>query len=870
MKLIYRIFKIFAIFIIALVLISFTASYFMQNKVAGLVLKSLNKNISTKFTVGSARLSFIRKFPNASLDMKNVVVFSSPGFDKTGFTGINTDTLLSAGSVIAEFSIADIINGIYNIDRVGVRKGRLNLFSDTAGRVNYEISADTTEKESEFMINLDRVNVSEISATYFNLATKLAISGIIDEGRLRTRISGDKIDFTAKSSLRINLFRLYNFIIDKPLAAGIDVNLHSSAKGILFNKSMLKIEGYEFGLNGSFSSDDMLDLSLTGKNINISDIKKYLPEKHLEKISAYNPSGLLNISSKISGVLTRTLNPRIDINFTLSDGSVTYGSSLLTIKDLSFTGQFTNGSGMIPKTSSLAIMDFKGMLGSSQYSGSLVLSDFDSLNGDVRLNGKIIPSDLKEFFALKSLSSTSGTIDFNLKMNGYIPDKEKYSVSDLLSLNPDADIKFNSFGIGFKNDKIKVSNITGTVLVSDSVNTDNLSLDFKGHKIEFRGNVHNLPEWLSGKSVVLYISGDIISDRMLPDVLFGNQSGADTIRAGEKAFSLPEDIVLDLKYRIGELNYKTFSAENITGLVSYKPKLLNFKTLKLNSLEGAISGNGFVVQNPDKSFVGKGTFDFEKINVNKTFTSFNNFGQDFIRSENLAGLLSGSVSVLIPADSLLKPVIKSVTAEGKYQLENGALVDFEPVKELSSFIELSELENIHFENLENDFFIRNNILYIPQMDVRSSAADLSVNGKHSFDNNYEYHIKILLSEILSKKIRKPKPNTTEFGAIQDDGLGRTSILLKIANRGEDVKVTYDVKAAGKQIKNDIKSERQNLKTILNQEYGLFKKDTAANTGQKTGSPRFKITWDEPDTIKNEVEPPVVKQENPLKNLFKKR
>ena len=45
-------------------------------------------------------------------------------------------------------------------------------------------------------------------------------------------------------------------------------------------------------------------------------------------------------------------------------------------------------------------------------------------------------------------------------------------------------------------------------------------------------------------------------------------------------------------------------------------------------------------------------------------------------------------------------------------LVNGALINFDPVKELSSFIELSELENIHFEQMENDFFIRNNYVYI--------------------------------------------------------------------------------------------------------------------------------------------------------------
>jgi hypothetical protein len=297
---------------------------------------------------------------------------------------------------------------------------------------------------------------------------------------------------------------------------------------------------------------------------------------------------------------------------------------------------------------------------------------------------------------------------------------------------------------------------------------------------------------------------------------------------------------------------------------------MNFKTLRLNSLDGMISGNGFIVQNTDKSFNARGSFDLEEVNINSAFRAFNNFGQDFLKAENINGNLSGSLSLLLSADSLWKIDIKSINVEGKYVLTDGTLIDFEPVKQLSAFIELSELENIYFEKLENDFFIRNNFLYIPQMKVKSNAADLSVNGKHSFDNNYEYHVKILLSEILSKKLKKPKPNTTEFGAVKDDGLGRTSVLLKIENKGKEVKVGYDVRAAGNEIKNDIRTERQTLKTILNEEYGWFKDDTAVTEKPAATTPRFKITWEETDTVSVEAEEEQPEKNNVLKNLLKKR
>jgi hypothetical protein len=220
-------------------------------------------------------------------------------------------------------------------------------------------------------------------------------------------------------------------------------------------------------------------------------------------------------------------------------------------------------------------------------------------------------------------------------------------------------------------------------------------------------------------------------------------------------------------------------------------------------------------------------------------------------------------------DSLLNPDISSITAEGKYILTDGALIDFDPVKALSSFIELSELENIKFDKLENDFFIRNNVFYLPQMDIKSSAADLTVNGEHSFDNEYQYHVKMLLSDILSNKARKNRTFSDEFGEVQDDGLGRTSVYLKIDGKGEEVKVSYDMKAAGTQIRENLKKEKQTLKTIFNEEYGLYKKDPEPEKKQSS-KPRFRITWEGSDTTAVETEPPVKRKESFINRLFKKK
>jgi len=872
MKLVYRIFKILAVVVIVSAVGLFSASLLLQDKVAGIIINSFNEKISTKYRIGSVRLSFLRRFPNAYLDLKNVMVHSSPGFDASCFAGIDTDTLLSAESVSVEFRITDIIKEIYNIERISIKQGCLNLFSDTAGKINYAITVETDEEsDKDFILNLNRINLQDLKVSYNNLSTELYIKGFVETGIIKSRITGEEIDFQSDGDLRIDFFRLYNFTMAKSISTGVDVTLNSSGKGVSFENSTISFDGYIFGLSGTVSADNILDLSLYGDNVDISGITNYLPEDYKLRMAEYNPAGTMKIISKITGPVSSTVNPGIVILGSLSGGTVSYLNSALTIKDLSLDCMFNNGPEHNPATSALTLTNFNGSLGSSKYAGSLSLWNFDTLQAEITLRGKVIPSELKEFFDLKEVVWSEGNIDLDLRMQGTVPKKKKYTLRDVLNLDPVADLRFNSFGIGLKKNNLAVRKVNGGLFFTDTIDAKELKFNFRDHSMVINGSFINLPGWLLGDPAVLTGSATASCNKLIPELLFPASFSADIVSENKTGFRFPGDLVLDLKFRIDTFLYKDFNARNVIGTVSYKPGVLNFKSLIFNSSDGHISGNGFVVQNTDKSFIGKGTFILEGININKTFIAFHNFGQDFIKAENLNGSLSGTLSLLMPMDSMLKPVIKSLSAEGKYLLSNGSLLNFEPVKSLSSFIEVSELENIRFDKLENDFFIKNNFLYIPQMDINSSAADLSVNGQHSFDNNYEYHIKILLSELLSKKRKKPKPNTTEFGAIKDDGLGRTSMLLKLENRGDDVKVGYDVQAAGSAIRSNIKAERQTLRTILNQEYGWFKNDSTTKQTKSAGTPRFKITWEETaDTVAEKTEQPQTKKQSVLKNVFKRK
>ena len=871
MKPVFKIFKVFAILLLTVAVLLFSASLLLQDKVAAIILNSLNKSLSTKIDVGNVRLSFLKKFPKASLELKDVIVWSSSDFVKTGFKGINTDTLLAAKNVSVEFKITDIIKGNYNIESVGAKNGKMNFFTDYAGFINYNISVNKESSGSDvFTINLEKIDLSEIKLYYNNLATKLIINGKAKNGKLKSRISGENIDFTADTELEIYSFQLFNTIITRTINAGLDLSMLKTKEGIKFNKSVMAIEDFTFRLDGFVSSDNLLNLNVIGEDINLDKIRKYLPEKYLNFASEYDPSGMLTVLCRIDGPLTRTKNPHVEINTTLLNGRVTVGKSDITLNNLSFSGFYSNGKENSLETSILSLKNFKAALGSSEYTGSIYVTGFSQPFTELDLKGRVFPTEIKEFFNIKSISTAGGSVDVDLKLSTNYWPKDSVTMSDLFIMKPEGKLAFNSFTLGIKSNNLVINDVTGDMSVSDLITTDNLAFSYKGQKIKVAGEFRNLPEWLAGKPVKMSANAAISFSRLSPEAFMSSLNSSEKSPSAKKAFNLPGDLILDIDFKIDTLIYKTFSSLSVSGTLNYKPRILTFKSLKMSALDGSLSGTGFIVQDISKSIIARGSFDLTSIDVNKTFKTFNNFGQTFLKAENLAGSLSGSLSILLPMDSFLKANIKTVTAEGKYILTNGALINFDPVKQLSKFIELSELENIHFDKLENDFFIRNNLLYVPQMDIKSSAADLSINGRHSFDNDYEYHIKILLSEILSKKRKRNKSSVTEFGVVQDDGLGRTSILLKVIGKGESVKVSYDAKAAGAEVKNNIRNERQTLKTILNQEYGWYKSDTAVKQKPAEKKPRFKISWDETDSITNTEKPPVVKKESLLKKVIKNK
>jgi hypothetical protein len=126
------------------------------------------------------------------------------------------------------------------------------------------------------------------------------------------------------------------------------------------------------------------------------------------------------------------------------------------------------------------------------------------------------------------------------------------------------------------------------------------------------------------------------------------------------------------------------------------------------------------------------------------------------------------------------------------------------------------------------------------MEIKSSALSLFISGTHSFNNDIDYQIKLLLSELISKKARKRDANLDKQLLVEDDGLGRTTLYLKMDGTVDDPNIYFDKIRIKEKIKTEIKKEKEAIKKIVKEDL-LNQKTDSIKKQEKT---EVILEWDD--------------------------
>jgi hypothetical protein len=835
--------------LITLIIAVFILSWHFEDRIANYAIRELNQQIKTPVRAEKIDFTLLRKFPDASIRFRNAYVSSvKEDYDENQFHELNTDTLLFAEEIYLQFKLIPLIKSQYIIQEVQVSKGKLNIYTDLEGNDNYRFWRKTeTVNTSNLYVELKQVKISDMRFLNYNLAKKTNINGELKKSVLNGDLSSEKyiLDFTIDGKIKKYTSNDFDYITDKEFSIKSKINVVDNNFNII--RSNLLIEELEFIVDGNVINDEIinLDLEVSGKDLNIENLFKNLaflfPSKFTFEMKV---KGKLSFHAEIKGPFSSTKIPGIKSEFSISNGWMSTNFSSQKFENINLKGYFSNGTNKNVESAILKFDNVAVQYGNSKCKGNLQILNLSHPQVYYQINAELNIEDLIPFIKSQKLNYHSGIISINTKIRG--PQEKLFNITknDVLNWGFEGIIGLNEIMLELKNKNISIKHLNGNVNMTNYLLLNDLSLVISGNELNINGRIDNFREYFLTDNAKLWMNLNIYSGNLTVDSLLyrGNQN---RLKNDSAMYILPDNFFLKSKFWFDKFTYNKFSATNMLGDLIYKPGSFIFNT-EFSSMGGKIKGDGIIEQQNDLNYSVRINSVMEQIDIRNLFYCFNNFGQTFIQDKHLKGQLYGTVNYFSLFDPYLTVKKESILSESDIQIMNGELINFEPMLGLSNFIDVKELQNIKFSTLENQVFIRNSEVMIPQMDIYSSAINISGSGIHRFDNQFNYKVNVELSDLLLNNSHN-RELEFEDHIITDNGLNKTKIYFTIEGTPDDYHISYDRKGAVGALKDRLSDEKMELKSILKEEFGLFSKDTITAIPEEEKKREIFIHWEESDT-----------------------
>ncbi|MFK8037403.1 MAG: AsmA-like C-terminal region-containing protein [Crocinitomicaceae bacterium] len=837
----------------------------------------INKHLAVKVDVQDIEVAFLSSFPYASLDFQKVIILDNYK------TIESDDTLFYAKNLYLSFSLLDIYNENYSVKNIETNQAVVKIKTAKNGEINYNITKarnDSTKSNFEFAV--DRFKLYDIYFEYANIATKQFYEFNIKTAKIKGNFNQSEYELKASSDLFIHQLKTNSFSIisQKEASLNLVLNINTDSQIYHFKKGELTIEEMPFKIEGKIKND-FIDLTIDGDGIDLDNLSKSILNNSIEIANAYKGEGKVTFNAKINGPLEKTAMPSISASFAIDDGKVTQIEKQLTITNISIKGSYNNAQPKRPEI--LKFDQLKMNLLGSHIEGNTNLIDFAVPTFKGEISGLINLDNFNQFFQIPNIDTLTGLVDFHTTYAIQFKDIQfnphLFDISETKG-------RFNLKNLAYKgiDDNVLYQNINGDIIVNgDDAAAKNISIHTQNSDLLLNGALKDFIPYIEGVSPLGVIATLESNYILLNDFLGNNKENSNNEKA-QTTFELTDAISLNLELNVKSLDWDNHNFKTIEGKLLMVDRSLTVQHFNLSTLNGNISGQLKLDNLLEKGNSIEGKFRFNGINVKQLFAEWDNFDQATVTSENIEGSTKGEIDMALVFDQYFNITMDKIWVKNDVIITNGALKELPIMSDITDYMRTNKalklalnkhinnfeekLMNIQFETLKNEILIENGRIVIPKMDIKSSAMDITLAGWHHFNNDIDYHFGFRFREL------KTKPEYTEFGKVEDDGLGWKIYLGMSGNIDEPV-YSLDKDFRNENVKENMLEEKDNMKAILKSELGLFGKDTTVKAIGKEESKAMEfIMYDEDQEIevlnpKNETKKMKPKNKKHTNKFFEK-
>jgi hypothetical protein len=182
--------------------------------------------------------------------------------------------------------------------------------------------------------------------------------------------------------------------------------------------------------------------------------------------------------------------------------------------------------------------------------------------------------------------------------------------------------------------------------------------------------------------------------------------------------------------------------------------------------------------------------------------------------EFISGKMNSALTLSGRLGESMMPVLESLTGQGTLALLNGYISKFKPLEEISSKLNISELERVELNDIKQQFQIVNGKVLVKPFKIKVSDIEMEVGGVHGVDQSIDY--------LINMKVPRAKlgSQANEFitglaGDLAKKGLpiqlGET-VNLKLALGGtiKQPKLTYNLMGSSGSLAGEMEQKAKNV------------------------------------------------------------
>ncbi len=827
-------FTIITILLSVLVLGTSVALVFIYEKdVKALIIKELNKQLNAEVIINpdNIDLTIIKSFPNCALEFKNFAILEvSKNKQK--------DTLLTAQSLSLGFNLKDLYYKKYNIKYVALIHAAANLKVDKKGNPNYIIWKtinDTSSVNDSLHFKLEDLLFTDIHIKYKNAYKKIKFNGTIETLNFKGSFSDEQYDLSTNGKTFIDLLKIENATYLQKKNLRFDLILAVNNHHYTIKKSETHINKTTIVSEGDFIFKDSLqslDLNFNGKNLDIASTISILPEKFQTHLNDYDSEGEFYAHGNCH---YKASKPLILLSeFGIKNATITYKPKNTTLSHVNLSGKID----VQQKTSALFIYNASASLNTNTFNGDALITNFNDPYLKLNLQANTNLQDLINFYPIDTLQELSGNIDAKASIEGLVIDMKANAFNPTIKANGNASLK--NIKAKFKQSEKEINIPEGEVVLTDrNLQVTNLQLIKGNSDVSLVGELPNFLGYLFNPEEPLTINAALTSNNIeVEDFIYSSSASSNQ---ESSSVSIKNNLDLNITTSIKKLSFGKFSATDISGKLLLKNQKIAIQNLSLLAADGTVKLNA-VADASSKNIVITGNADMQKLNIQKLFVELNNFGQTTLEDKHLKGFITTTTDFSATWNNQLAIDLNSIQATSNILIERGELNNFKPLESLAKYIDVNELQHIKFSTLQSAIEIKNKLITIPKTSIKSSALNLELYGSHSFDNIIDYHIQLLMSELLAKRNAKNKDLDDELTLVEHDSENRRSVFFVMTGPIDNPTIKYDRKGAKQKIKEDIQQEKQTIKQLLKEEFGLFKRDSIKTKAIEKSNQKFTIDF----------------------------